>query len=175
MIHRTNILGVGISAINMEMALQTMEQWIMRREPHYVCVSGVHGVMESQRDETLRRIHNAAGLVTPDGMPMVWLSHLMGSRHVERVYGPDLMLAACAYAVPRKWRHFFYGGGFGVAEKLTSRLQARFPELAIVGSYTPPFRPLTAEEDHRSRAYTRGAAGYRLGWYEHAETRILDG
>src|ERR1044071_2676970 len=98
---RTNILGVKVSAINMPMALHTIEEWIAQREPHYVCVTGVHGVMESQRDEELRRIHNNAGLVTPDGMPLVWLSRLMGFHEVERVYGPDLMLAVCEHSARR--------------------------------------------------------------------------
>jgi N-acetylglucosaminyldiphosphoundecaprenol N-acetyl-beta-D-mannosaminyltransferase len=70
-IPRANILGVGISAINMEMALRTIDAWIARRDPHYICITSVHGVMESQRDLTLRQIHNRAGLVTPDGMPLV--------------------------------------------------------------------------------------------------------
>ncbi|MBC7226450.1 MAG: WecB/TagA/CpsF family glycosyltransferase [Thermoflexales bacterium] len=144
---RVNILGVGISAINMEMALTVIEGWIERREPHYVCVTGVHGVMESQRDEGLRRIHNQAGLVTPDGMPLVWLSRLKGYRHVDRVYGPDLMLALCEHSVSRGYRHFFYGGAEGVPEQLSEVLQKRFPGLQVVGTYSPPFRPLTPEED----------------------------
>ena len=65
--------------------------------------------MESWWDETLRRIHNRAGLVTPDGMPLVWLSRLNGFRHVDRVYGPDLMLALCERSATRGYRHFFYG------------------------------------------------------------------
>src|SRR5262245_38985326 len=108
-IPRANILGVEVSAINMEMALSTIEGWIARRESHYVCVTGVHGVMESWRDEELRRIHNAAGLVTPDGMPLVWISRRIGFHHVERVYGPDLMLRVCEHAAKRGYRQFFYG------------------------------------------------------------------
>jgi len=146
-IPQANILGVKVSAIDMEMAVRTIEDWIARRESHYVCVTGVHGVMESQRDEEVRRIHNAAGLVTPDGMPLVWLSRLMGFSHVERVYGPDLMLAVCARSITQGYRHFFYGGAPGVAEKLALRLQSRFPTLQVVGTYSPPFRPLTPEED----------------------------
>jgi N-acetylglucosaminyldiphosphoundecaprenol N-acetyl-beta-D-mannosaminyltransferase len=146
-IRRANILGVGVSAINMAMALRAIEGWIARREPHYICVTTVHGVMESQRDEELRRIHSAAGLVTPDGMPLVWLSRLMGFRHVERVYGPDLMLAVCQRSAEWGSRHFFYGGGPGVAEKLVARLQSRFPGLKLAGTYSPPFSPLTPEED----------------------------
>ena len=144
---RANILGVGVSPINMDMALSTMDDWITRRDPHYVCVTGVHGVMESQYNEPLRRIHNAAGIVTPDGMPLVWLSRLMGFQDVERVYGPDLMLAVCQHSVARGYKHFFYGGAPGVADTLTDRLQARISGLHVAGSYCPPFRALTAQED----------------------------
>jgi len=147
MIPRANILGVGVSAVNLEMAVYAIDGWITKREPHYICVSGVHGLMESQRDRELRDIHNAAGLVTPDGMPLVWLSRLLGFRHVDRVYGPDLMLATCAHSVEQTHRHFFYGGAPGVAEQLIQQLKARFPTLQVVGSYSPPFRSLTAEED----------------------------
>ncbi len=144
---RVNIMGVGVSAIDMALALETIDRWIAQREQHYVCVTGVHGVMESQRDEALRRIHNRAGLVTPDGMPLVWLSRLHGLRHVERVCGRDLVLACCARSVSTGYRHFFYGGGEGVAGRLAARLQRRFPGLAIAGTYMPPFRPPGATED----------------------------
>ncbi|HUP19951.1 MAG TPA: WecB/TagA/CpsF family glycosyltransferase [Gemmatimonadota bacterium] len=144
---RTNVLGVGVSAVDMADALRAIEGWVEARTPRYVCVTGVHGVMESQRDPELRRIHNAAGLVTPDGMPLVWLSRLAGHRHVRRVYGPDLMLAVCARSVERGWRHFLYGGAEGVPELLAERLGERFPGLEIVGVCSPPFRPLTPEED----------------------------
>ena len=144
---RLNILGVGVSAINMPTALQTIEGWIDRRESHYICVAPVHSVMESQRDEHLRRILNAAGLVTPDGMPLVWLSRLMGCRQVRQVCGSDLMLAVCERFVGRNCRHFFYGGTPGVVEELAKRLKTHFPGLEVVGTYSPPFRPLTSEED----------------------------
>ena len=146
-IPRTNILGVGISAINMDMALAQIEEWIARREQHYVCVATVHGIMECQRDPSLGRIFNGSGLTTPDGMPLVWLSRLNGFKHVDRVYGPDLMLALCERSVHRGYTHYLYGGAEGVASELASRLQHRFPGLRIVGTYTPPFRPLTPAED----------------------------
>jgi N-acetylglucosaminyldiphosphoundecaprenol N-acetyl-beta-D-mannosaminyltransferase len=144
---RSNILGVWVSAINMNMALDSIEDWIVHRESHYVCITGVHGVMESQKDNELMRIHNAAGLVTPDGMPLVWLSRLKGFAHVDRVYGPDLMLAVCQQSEKHGYRHFFYGGAPGVAEKLVTRLKFRFPGLKVAGSCSPPFRPLTPDED----------------------------
>jgi N-acetylglucosaminyldiphosphoundecaprenol N-acetyl-beta-D-mannosaminyltransferase len=144
---RVNVLGVGISAINMEVALTTIEDWIARHDSRYVCVTPVHSVMECRKDAALRRIFNASGLTTPDGMPLVWLSRLKGFRHVGRVYGPDLMLALCERSAGRGYRHFFYGGVEGVPDQLAAVLQERLPGLQVVGTYSPPFRPLTPEED----------------------------
>jgi N-acetylglucosaminyldiphosphoundecaprenol N-acetyl-beta-D-mannosaminyltransferase len=144
---RTNVLGVGVSAIDPERAVATIGGWIELGLSRYVCVTGVHGVMESQRDPALRAIHNRAGLVTPDGMPMVWVSHLHGHRQVRRVYGPDLMLRICDLSQSAGWRHFFYGGGEGVAPLLARRLMERFPRLQVAGTRTPPFRSLSPTED----------------------------
>jgi N-acetylglucosaminyldiphosphoundecaprenol N-acetyl-beta-D-mannosaminyltransferase len=101
----------------------------------------------SQRDPELLAIHNASGLTTPDGMPLVWASHRAGMAHVRRVYGPDLMLAVCALAAERGWSSYFYGATTGVPELLAERLKARFPGLKIAGTMSPPFRPLSPEED----------------------------
>jgi len=144
---RVDVLGVEVSAIDMAQALATIDGWIAAGARQYVCVTGVHGVMESQRDNVLRQIHNGAGLVTPDGMPLVWLARRAGFSHVTRVYGPDLMLACCQASVARGYRHYFYGGAPGVAERLSERLKARFPGLQVVGTYSPPFRPDVSLED----------------------------
>jgi N-acetylglucosaminyldiphosphoundecaprenol N-acetyl-beta-D-mannosaminyltransferase len=142
-----NILGVHVSAINMDQALETITDWLARREPHYVCVTGAHGILESRREKGLRRIHNNAGLVTPDGMSLVWLSQLKGFRQVKRVYGPDLLLHLCKLSTSKGYRHFFYGGSPIVLEKLSNNLIRQFPDLKIVGMHSPPFRPATPEED----------------------------
>jgi N-acetylglucosaminyldiphosphoundecaprenol N-acetyl-beta-D-mannosaminyltransferase len=146
-IERVDVLGVGISAIDMTLAVAEIGRWIEQGEQRYVCVTGVHGVMESQRDPELLAIHNRSGLTTPDGMPMVWASRRAGAKHVTRVYGPDLMLAVCEHGLARGWSHFFYGGGDGVADLLAERLSARFPGLEVAGCFTPPFRPMTEQED----------------------------
>lgn len=146
---RVNILGVGISAINMELALDLIDAWISEAESKYVCVTPVHSVMECQRDSELRHIQNTSGLTTPDGMPLVWLSRLRGHNCVDRVYGPDLMLALCNHSIIKGYRHYFYGGEEGVPDRLAANLKTRFPEIDIVGSYSPPFRKLTPEEDEK--------------------------
>jgi N-acetylglucosaminyldiphosphoundecaprenol N-acetyl-beta-D-mannosaminyltransferase len=146
-IQRINILGVGVSALNPEMALRTIERWIQDRSPHYVCVRDVHGVVRSVQDKNLRQIHNCSGLVVPDGMPLVWVSRLKGYTAVQRVYGPDLMLNLCSRSIKSGYRHFLYGGGPGINEMLAKDLRNRFPGLQIVGMYSPPFRPLSEIED----------------------------
>lgn len=141
------ILGVQISALNMQLALKQMETWLAEREPNYICVTPAHSIMECVNDPTLLPIFNGAGLVTPDGMAVVWLLKLKGRKHVGRVYGPDLLLAACAHGLSKSYRHYFYGGAPGVTEKLVEKLSERFPGLQVAGMLTPPFRPLSPEED----------------------------
>ncbi len=158
-----NLLGVQVSAINMSIAIQQLADWITSGDRRYVCVTGVHGIMESYRSPRLLAIHNQAGMVTPDGMPLVWFSHLKGYLFVQRVYGPDLLLAACKESLKHGWTHFFYGGAPGVAERLAERLSARFPGLRIAGTETPPFRPLTPEED-RIAVERINATGANLLW-----------
>lgn len=142
-----NVLGIKVSAINIDIALSVINSWIAAKEHHYVCITGVHGIMESQRDPELQMIHNKAGMVTPDGMPLVWISRMSGFRFVDRVYGPDLMLALCAHSVSKGYRHFFYGGNYDVLEKLCEKLIGQFPGLEIVGTYSPPQQLINLEED----------------------------
>jgi N-acetylglucosaminyldiphosphoundecaprenol N-acetyl-beta-D-mannosaminyltransferase len=156
-IERVNVLGAGISVINLPAALAAIGDAVRARRKGYICVTGVHGVMEAQADATLRRILNQAFLCTPDGMPMVWMGRLRGHREISRVYGPDLMLEVCAWSEKSGCRHFFFGGAPGVAEHLRDNLTKRFPNLQVVGCYTPPFRPLDAEEKKQLQEMVQAA------------------
>ena len=138
---RVNVLGVGVSLVNMDSALDEIDRFIRSRQRTYVCVCSVHGVMECQRSEELRRIFNAAGMVTPDGMPLVWLARGQDAR-VNRVYGPDLMLAEFHRSVTGGYRHFLYGGGPGVSSRLAAAMRERFPGMNVAGTMEPPFAPL---------------------------------
>jgi N-acetylglucosaminyldiphosphoundecaprenol N-acetyl-beta-D-mannosaminyltransferase len=160
---RVNVLGVGISAINLSDAVRTIEGWIASGERHYVNVCNVHTVMECQKDEALRRLVNDSGLSTPDGMPLVWLSRLHGHASAGRVYGPDLMLTLSERSQRTGHRHFFYGGGPGVAERLADKLRERFTGLRVAGTHEPPFRPVGAQED-RAVLDAIDASGADIVW-----------
>jgi N-acetylglucosaminyldiphosphoundecaprenol N-acetyl-beta-D-mannosaminyltransferase len=142
-----NVLGVGIDAVDVPTAVARSFEAIRSAPGGYVCVTGVHGVMEAQRDPRLRDILNNSLITTPDGMPMVWLGKLAGFRSMTRVYGPDLMLEICRASVAEGASHYLYGGNDGVAELLADRLRSRFPGIRVVGTFTPPFRPLTEQEE----------------------------
>jgi N-acetylglucosaminyldiphosphoundecaprenol N-acetyl-beta-D-mannosaminyltransferase len=145
-IERVNVLGVGVSVLDQHRARKFLFEKLREGRRGYVTVTGVHGVSEAQNDPALRDIFNTALLVTPDGMPMVWMGKLQGYHSIRRVYGPDLMLNLCEHSVGQDFSHFLYGGAPGVAEQLRLKLQTRFFGLKIVGTYTPPFRRLNDVE-----------------------------
>ena len=145
---RYSVLGVGVSALTLAQARDLVLGARGARQLGYVCVSPVHAISEAQTDPAFRRILNESFLTTPDGMPVVWL----GPPGVERVYGPDLMLAVCDAGRATRLRHYFYGGAPGVAERLREKLTARFPGLEVVSTFTPPYRPLNADETAALRA-----------------------
>jgi len=149
---RANVLGVGVHAINPEIAAGLIESAIDQGRKGYVCVTNVHSVMEAQNDHCFRDVLNHAFLVTPDGVPTVWIGKLQGHSSMARVYGPDLMLDLCRRSVSKGYSHFLYGGRPGVAEELSARLKEKFPGIRIAGSYTPPFRPLSSDEEEELRA-----------------------
>ena len=142
MLNAVNVLGVGISTINMTSAQEQIAQWVRSGDRQYVCVCTVATVMECRRAEDLRQVVNAAGMRTPDGMPLVWLAHLRGHREVTRVYGPDLMLAVMAESAARGYRHYLYGGGPGVPERLAQVMEGRYPGVNFAGLQSPPFASL---------------------------------
>ncbi len=146
-IEKFNVLGVAVSAMNLDIATQAVLAACESRTKGYVCVTGVHGITEAQSDAQFRTILNGAFLNTCDGMPLVWEGRRAVGSWVDRVYGPDLMLRIMEATRDGKVTHFFYGGAPGVAEALKAAMESRFPGVKIVGTYCPPFRPLNADEE----------------------------
>lgn len=127
-----------------------MRVWIQERSrPRTIAVTGMHGVMEARHDEKFKAALESSDAIVPDGMPLIWLGRYRGLKLKRRVYGPELMLAFCEQGANRNYRHYFYGAAPGVAETLVSVLKRKFPGLQVAGTMSPPFRPLTEEEDER--------------------------
>ncbi len=142
-----NVLGVGVHAVNISRVTSLVESALARGGKYYVCFTGVHGVMEAQRDGGLKTVLNSSFLNVPDGRPTVWVGWIQGFAEMDQVGGPELMLEVCRLSVQKAYTHFLFGGNPGVAETLRAILQRRFPGIKIVGTYTPPFRPLDPQEE----------------------------
>jgi exopolysaccharide biosynthesis WecB/TagA/CpsF family protein len=143
-----SVLGVNINATQIPEVIRQMQEWISKRQTgRMIAVTGMHGVMEAQHNSDFREVLAAADAVVPDGMSLVWLGRLRGFALRRRVYGPELMLAFCEQTVADGYRHFLYGGASGQADKLAVTLLRKFPGLRIVGTHSPPFRPLSSQED----------------------------
>lgn len=186
---RANVLGVGISVLDPAGAVRALEAALASGRRGYVCVTGVHGVMEAQDDPAFRRILNRSLLTTPDGMPTVWVGRAQGHRALRRVYGPDLMRDVMHAGAARGRTHFLCGGGPGVAEDLERVLRAELPDLRVVGCYTPPFGPLApADEAELTRRVAAARPDYlwvglstpkqerfMAAWVDRLDARILLG
>lgn len=145
----TPVLNVRISPLTYAKALQYIKSWMSEGKKTYICVAAVHLVMECQKDKVLLDGVNKAGLVTPDGMPLVWLSKLYGQARVERVYGPTLMLKVCSMAQRKGYKVFLLGGAKGQSKELAQKLTNKFPRLSIVGNRDTPKRPIPTDENNK--------------------------
>lgn len=155
---RANVLGVGVHALDLDLAAQLVLDAIAGGRKGYVCVTGIHGIVQATRDPQFRRALDSAYLVVPDGMPTVWVGRMQGYAKMDRVFGPDLFLEVCKRSVETGSSHFLYGGNPGVAEKLEQNLRAWFPSIRVAGTDTPPFRPLSSAEGRSLQEKLRRAS-----------------
>lgn len=143
----TSVIGLSVDSTNYSQAVSTVIGWADRIESRYVCIANVHMVMVSHDSPGFRQIINTADLVTPDGMPLVWMLRLKGKLNQPRVYGPTLMLHVLESAAWNGVPVGFYGGAPEVLQSLIKRMQTRYKELNVAFSFSPPFRAMNLEED----------------------------
>lgn len=155
------ILGMRVDRTSYQEASELIASWSAGREPRYVCVANVHMTMTSRDDAAFRAVVNNADLVTPDGMPLVWMLRRLGQPDATRVYGPTLMLHVCGMAARESIPVGFYGGTEDQLSGLVHSLTKRYPSLRIAYAHAPPFRALTPEEDAQVVANIR-ASGARI-------------
>ncbi len=144
---RYNVTGVGVSRVDLDLATETIFAAVRAGVKGYVCAADAHVVWQAHRDPAYRALLNASLLTTPDGMPLVWMGRLQKCKEVDRTYGPDLMLKVMDEGREHGVTHYLFGGREGVVEELKGKLEGRLPGLQIVGTYTPPFRPLDEGEE----------------------------
>jgi N-acetylglucosaminyldiphosphoundecaprenol N-acetyl-beta-D-mannosaminyltransferase len=145
--NRVNVVGLRPNVCNHESAIRQIAEIIERENGGYVCFSTVHMVMESFDNPEYGAKVNGADLVIPDGMPIVWMQKLRGAKGATRVRANDLMMLLCEYAERNNLSVGFYGGKQVVIDAIKERAEKELPNLKIAYAFSPPFRPLTSEED----------------------------
>jgi len=141
------ILGIRVDTTTYQESTSQILDWAVNGQSRYVCLANVHMVMEAYDSATLKKVLKQADLVTPDGMPLVWMLRRLGHPLKDRVYGPTLTLrvleAAASHCIPVG----FYGGAQDVLAQLVKNVQSRYKNIQIAYQFSPPFRELTPEED----------------------------
>jgi len=157
------VLRTNIQATSYQDACDRITAWVKTAKSCYIIAANVHVVMTGYWDRNYQRVINNADLVTPDGMPLVWALRLLGSKNQTRVYGPDLMLAWCDRASKLGYPIYLYGTTEQTLEKLSKNLKQKFPNLAIAGSYAPPFGDNNHLEQDLNRIQISGAKVIFIG------------
>lgn len=137
---------VGISAVDMDLALSTLDRQIQQGPGAYVCVANVRTVVLSQSDSEYCHIQNHSLMTLPDGMPLVWAARVAGLPDVQRVTGPDLMLKILSLSAERGYSHFFFGETPETLARVVETVKAQYPGIDIRGHISPPFAPWTARQ-----------------------------
>ncbi len=141
-----DICDVPISSVNIPQACEIINGWIRQRKKTYICVAPVSTIVDCQSDPEYKKILGNADMITPDGMPLVWMAKIMGDKNIARTYGPDLMLALCEKGKERGYKHYLYGGTKSTCSLLENVLKKKFSDINISG-HAPPFKPSHAQED----------------------------
>ena len=141
------VIGAPIDVLSSAQAVQRISAWGRAHESRYVCICNVHSVVTASQDAGFSKVISEADMATPDGAPVAWMLRRLGARDQSRVSGPDLMLEYCEHAVRTGESIFLFGSTDDTLQLLISKLKERWPTLRIAGSYSPPFRKISAEED----------------------------
>jgi N-acetylglucosaminyldiphosphoundecaprenol N-acetyl-beta-D-mannosaminyltransferase len=138
---------IGLLPVDMEEALRIVVKHIPSKDGDYFCFTNIHLIMEGVRDQGIKDVLNSSAANFPDGMGVALALKILGHRFKDRVRGADFMLKLCAYAAQNNLKIFLYGNTQETLEALKQKLRGMFPEINIAGMISPPFRPLTKEED----------------------------
>ena len=142
-----NILGVNIAAINMEWLVEYLDKNLLDIKGDYICVSNVHTTVTSYEDASYCAVQNGGLMAIPDGGPLSTVGRRRGCKNMARTTGPSLMGEIFKISAKKGYRHYFYGSKQETLELLEKKLKENYPGIKIAGMYSPPFRPLTEEED----------------------------
>ncbi len=149
LLEKQDVLGIGYNFISYENLMEIVEFWRKKGECHYITFAPPYSIVLCRRDEQMYKATRQASLTLPDGIGSILAANILSYPHKRRITAPLTMLKLCDWGREIGWRHYIYGGAEGVADKLAKNIVEMYPELKIVGTYCPPFREFTEQEDEK--------------------------
>lgn len=146
---KMNMLGINMDCLSYKDAFRMFDRWLSDKESrsHSLALINVNCCVSALFDRSLLRLYNSADMVGIDGMPFVKWARAFYNKNSDHLNAPDLMLEVSGKAKERGYTFFLYGGTPDAPDKIEKYLHERFEGICVVGKYSPPFRPLTKEED----------------------------
>jgi N-acetylglucosaminyldiphosphoundecaprenol N-acetyl-beta-D-mannosaminyltransferase len=142
-----DVAGIPVTALPLQTQIHTILQWAVNRSSRFVCVANTHMLVEAYKEACFEQVLNSADLITPDGMPLVWMMKLLGVSAQDRVAGMDILLGLCQQAPAQNIPVFFLGSQSKILNQMRQRLSIDFPQLTIAGMEPLPFGNKALEED----------------------------
>ena len=142
-----NLLDTPVACMSFQKQMQVVHEWAKARQSKTVCLANVHMLVEAHKKPEFSQVLQNADLITPDGMPLVWMLRKLANPQQDRVAGMDVFSHLCKLASKSGVSIFLVGSRPEVLEKMTARLSKEFPRLKVAGAESLPFRPMTESED----------------------------
>jgi len=143
---RVAVAGTEVDLLSPQLLLDLVQHSLVIGAKTRVIFCNVSTVVACRDNPELQTAVGRAEVISPDGMPLVWVARLQGERTIQRVAGPTFMPAAMAHGAAFGWRHYFYGGSPETLSRLVATFSEQYPGAEIVGAHAPPFRELTTDE-----------------------------
>lgn len=138
-LNRMHFMNTYIDNVTEEEAIRHIEGCIRDRKIGYVITPNVDQIVRIEKDLYFKEICDHAELLLVDGHPLMWIAKWYGKPIKEKICGSDLVPHLCKIAAEKGYRIFFLGAAEGVAAKAAKNLKIQYPEIQIVGTYSPPF------------------------------------
>jgi N-acetylglucosaminyldiphosphoundecaprenol N-acetyl-beta-D-mannosaminyltransferase len=152
-----DVVGTQVSALSPASLVETVRGWQGDGRVHYVCFADANSLIQARENEAMREALAEADVVSPDGTPLMVVGRVLHGARVSKTSGPDFLEAYCAATAAAGTRHYFVGGGPGVAASLGQQLAERYPGLLVAGSYSPPRFPLTEAQNDEMIGFIKAA------------------
>ncbi|HEY9824289.1 MAG TPA: WecB/TagA/CpsF family glycosyltransferase [Stenomitos sp.] len=144
-----NLLEAGVASLPFTEQVQIMINWAKEPTSRFVCVANTHMLVEAHQNPQFKGLLHCADLITPDGMPLVWMMRLLGVQSPERVAGMDILMSICQTASRENVSVYFLGSQSEILALMKQRLTQEFPNLQIAGMQPLPFHPLSTSENEQ--------------------------